>query len=224
MYKLLLIEDNIDLANSICDFFDSPLYQITHVSNGQLGYKIARSNNFDLILLDIMLPKKNGLVVASQLRTNHIETPIIIISTKTLVDDIVNGFCYGIDSYITKPFSLRELKSRALALLKRPSHSTQTKLVLGDLSVNLQNFQVKRNSKTINLRKKEFTMLKYLLENQNKVVTKEQLMDTIWSCNEGECTKNNLDVHVSSLRSKIDKDQSSKLLHTIHGVGYSLSL
>lgn len=224
MYKLLLIEDNIDLANTVCDFFETPLYQITHVADGQVGYKLAKDENFDLIILDIMLPKKNGLVVASQLRRNHIETPILIVSTKNLVDDIVNGFCFGIDSYVTKPFSLRELKSRCLALLRRPTHSTKTKLELADLCLNLQNLKVKRDSKDIILRKKEFCMLKYLLENQNRVVTKEQLIDNIWSWNDGDCTENNLDVHISGLRGKIDKGHAQKLLHTVHGVGYTLCL
>jgi two-component system response regulator CiaR len=222
MYKILLVEDDLNLARSICDFFESKLYQINHYSDGEKGYKVARTNIYDLILLDVMLPGKNGLVIANQLRRNHIETPILIISTKNLVDDIVNGFCYGIDGYLTKPFSLRELKARVGALLKRPPQNAKKVLKAGDLILNLENFQVKRNKQNISLRKKEFGILKYLVENQNKVVSKEQIMDNIWSLGNCDCSINNLDVHISSLRSKIDKGFESKMIQTKHGMGYSI--
>lgn len=220
MYKILLVEDDTFLAKSVCDFFDSQLYQITHISDGENGYKIARSKEFDLIMLDIMLPGKNGLVIANQLRSNHIETPILMVSTKNMVDDIVNGFCYGIDGYLTKPFSLRELKARVTALLKRPPQPVKMTLKIGDLSMNLDNYEVKRAKKQIVLREKEFRILKFLIENQNKVVSKDQIMDNVWSIGSCDCTINNLDVHISSLRSKVDKGFEKKLIKTLHGRGY----
>jgi len=223
MYKILLVEDDTNLARSVSEFFESQLYQITHIADGESGYKNARSNIYDLIMLDVMLPKKNGLVIANQLRDNHIETPILIISTKNMVDDIVNGFCYGIDGYLTKPFSLRELKARVSALLKRPPRKAQKVLKAGDLILNLENFSVKRAKQNILLRKKEFNILKYLITNQNKVVSKDQIMDNIWAMGDCDCTINNLDVHISSLRSKIDRNFKTKLIQTKHGVGYSLN-
>lgn len=222
MYKILLVEDDISLARSVCDFFDSQLYQITHFSDGEKGYKSARTNEYDLIMLDIMLPNKNGLVIANQLRSNHIETPILMVSTKNLVDDIVNGFCYGIDGYLTKPFSLRELKARVSALLKRPPQTVKRTLKIGDLQMNLENYQVRRANHDIDLREKEFRILKYLIENQNKVVSKDQIMDNVWSIGSCDCTINNLDVHISSLRSKVDRGFDQKLIKTLHGRGYTI--
>ena len=222
MYKILLVEDDINLARSICDFFENQLYQITHIIEGDKGYKSARTNIYDLLMLDVMLPKKNGLVIANQLRDNHIETPILIISTKNMVDDIVNGFCYGIDGYLTKPFSLRELKARVSALLKRPPQNARRVLKVGDLTMNLENFSVKRENHTILLRKKEFGILKYLVSNQNKVVSKSQIMDNIWTMGDCDCSINNLDVHISSLRSKIDRGFKTKMIQTKHGVGYTI--
>jgi DNA-binding response OmpR family regulator len=223
MYKILLVEDDTNLAKSVCEFFESQLYQITHIADGEKGYKNARTNIYDLIMLDVMLPKKNGLVIANQLRDNHIETPILMISTKNLVDDIVNGFCYGIDGYLTKPFSLRELKARVSALLKRPPHNAKKVLKAGDLTLNLENYSVRRDKQNILLRKKEFSILKYLVTNQNKVVSKNQIMDNIWAMGDCDCTINNLDVHISSLRSKIDRGFETKLIQTKHGVGYSIN-
>ena len=223
MYKILLVEDDLNLAKSVCDYFDSQLYQIKHFSNGEAGYKNARSNSYDLIMLDVMLPGKNGLVIANQLRRNHIETPILMISTKNLVDDIVNGFCYGIDGYLTKPFSLRELKARVGALLKRPPQNAKKFLKVGDLTMDLENYKVKRDKHNLILRKKEFKILKYMIENQNKVLSKEMIMDNIWSIGTCDCSVNNLDVHISSLRSKIDKGFDKKLIRTKHGMGYAIS-
>ena len=222
MYKILLVEDDLNLARSICDFFETQLYQITHISEGDKGYKNARTNIYDLLMLDVMLPKKNGLVIANQLRDNHIETPILIISTKNMVDDIVNGFCYGIDGYLTKPFSLRELKARVKALLKRPPQRANTILKAGDLTLNLDNLSVKRDKQTILLRRKEFGILKYLVNNQNKVVSKDQIMNNIWTMGDCDCTVNNLDVHISSLRAKIDRGFKTKMIQTKHGVGYTI--
>jgi two-component system OmpR family response regulator len=220
--RILLIEDDQKIASFILKGLKESGFAVDHASNGEDGLHMALTENYDAAIIDIMLPKLDGLGVIEDIRRKNINMPVIILSAKRSVDDRVKGFQKGSDDYLTKPFAFTELLVRVQALIRRASGvSEPTSLELGDLSMNLLTREVKRGEKKIELQPLEFALLEYLLRNAGRVVSRIMIMERVWDYNFDPQT-NVVDVRICRLRDKIDKDFSTKLIHTIRGVGYVL--
>jgi two-component system OmpR family response regulator len=220
--RILLIEDDLKIASFITKGMKESGFAVDHASNGEDGLHMALTENYDAAIIDIMLPKLDGLTLIEDIRRKNINMPVIILSAKRSVDDRVKGFQKGSDDYLTKPFAFTELLARVQALIRRASGvSEPTGLELGDLSMNLLSREVKRGEKKIELQPLEFALLEYLLRNAGRVVSRTMIMEHVWDYNFDPQT-NVVDVRICRLRDKIDKDFSTKLIHTIRGVGYVL--
>ena len=219
MYKILIIEDNNQLAETIRDYFTSEHYQFTIESNGLKGLQNARNNVYDLILLDVVLPERNGFYIANALREQEIEVPILMMTEKNQVEDIEEGFSKGVDGYLPKPFNLRELKARINALLKRPPSNKDMVLKFKDIEIDTDQRVVTRDGIEIELRKKEFDILHFLLANKGRVISRDQILNNIWSIY-SEPFSGTVDVHLSNIRRKLNKGGKPNIIRTIHGVGF----
>ena len=220
--RLLLIEDDGKIASFIVKGFQSAGFAVDHATDGSQGLDLALSEPYDTVIVDIMLPKKNGLVVIEQLRGAKVMTPVIILSAKDSIEDRVKGLQMGGDDYLTKPFAFSELLARVQALIRRQSSGVEpTRLTAGDLSMDLLTRSVKRGEMEIELQPREFALLEYLLRNRDKVVSKTMIMEHVWDYNFDPQT-NVVEARICRLRDKVDKNFSEKLIHTVRGVGYVL--
>ncbi len=220
--KILIIEDENDISTFVKKGLHEAGYIVDTAFDGDDGYMKLLTEQYDAAVVDIMLPGMDGLTIIEKIRAKKINTPIIILSAKREVDDRVIGFRKGGDDYLTKPFSFSELLVRIQALIRRSKkEGDKTTLTCYDLSMDLISHTVKRQGSIIELQPKEFTLLEYLLRNLDRVISKTLIMEHIWDYNFDPQT-NIVDVVISRLRSKIDKDFDKKLLHTVRGVGYVL--
>lgn len=219
--RVLIIEDERKLSNIVRKGLIEEGFAVDQAFDGEEGQYLAEAESYDLIILDIMLPKINGLDVCRSLRSKKIITPILILTAKTTIKDKVEGLNVGADDYLTKPFAFTELKARLQALLRRSHNQTQTTLQVDDLEVNPVKHTAKRGNKTIFLTPKEFSILEFLLRHQNEVVTRTQITEHVWDYN-FDALSNVVDVFVATLRKKVDFGLKNKLIHTIHGVGYRI--
>ena len=195
-------------------------YAVDVATDGEEGLLLGEQNQYDLIILDLMLPKIDGLEVLSTLRDQKIETPILLLTAKDSVEDKVNGLNLGADDYLTKPFSFTELLARVQALIRRSSHTTEpTRLECGDLRMDLLTRDVFIGEIKVELQPKEFSLLEYLIRQQGRVVTKTMILEHIWNYHFDPQT-NVVDVLVSRLRNKVDPEK--KRIHTMRGIGYVL--
>ncbi|WP_206872818.1 response regulator transcription factor [Clostridium zeae] len=226
MYNLLLVEDDLEINELVYSHLKSEGFSITSVKDGELALQEFYNNNFDLILLDIMLPKLNGKEVLRKIRESS-TIPVIIISAKDSELDKILGLELGADDYITKPFSLNELNARINASLRRIGYfknslPKQSKIQRGELTLDLDNYQLIKNGKHIDLTAKEFEIIKLLLENPKKVFTKTQLFSSIWQ-DDFMKDENTVMVHIRRVREKIEDNPSEpKYIKTIWGIGYKL--
>jgi two-component system OmpR family response regulator len=220
--RVLVVEDDMKIASFIVKGLKQSGYAADHVSDGEEAYSLAQTEPYDVAVVDIMLPGMDGLSLIEKLRRNGIHTPVIILSAKRSVDDRVKGLKAGGDDYLTKPFSFSELLMRIHALLRRASMApSPVKLVAGDLSMDLLTREVRRGEHRIDLQPREFSLLEYLMRNAGIVLTKTLIMEHVWGYDFDPQT-NVVDVLVSRLRSKVDRDFEQKMIHTIRGVGYVL--
>lgn len=220
MIKILLVEDDLSLSNSVFDFLDD-FADVMQVFDGDEGLYEAESNVYDLILLDLMLPEKNGFQVLKELRAKGITTPVLIMTAKESLDDKGQGFELGADDYLTKPFYLEELKMRIQALLKRTGKFNENILTFGDVKVDLLTNTVQVNQTTIELLGKELDLLIYFLQNQNVILPKTQIFDRIWGF-DSDTTISVVEVYVSKIRKKLKESDFGKQLQTLRSVGYIL--
>ncbi|MEC4576767.1 response regulator transcription factor [Streptococcus dysgalactiae] len=220
MIKLLLVEDDLSLSNSIFDFLDD-FADVTQVFDGDEGLYEAESGIYDLILLDLMLPEKNGFQVLKELREKDIKIPVLIMTAKESLDDKGHGFELGADDYLTKPFYLEELKMRIQALLKRTGKFTDKNLVFGNVVVDLGQKEVQVDGQPIELLGKEFDLLVYLLQNQNVILPKTQIFDRLWGF-DSDTTISVVEVYVSKIRKKLKGTDFVDKLQTLRSVGYIL--
>ncbi|MTB63990.1 response regulator [Streptococcus sp. zg-86] len=220
MIKILLVEDDISLSNSVFDFLDD-FADVMQVFDGDEGLYEAESGVYDLILLDLMLPEKDGFQVLKELRAKGITTPVLITTAKESIDDKGHGFELGADDYLTKPFYLEELKMRIQALLKRSGKFSQNTLTFGELSVDLSTNTATINGKEVELLGKEFDLLLYFLQNQNVILPKTQIFDRIWGF-DSDTTISVVEVYVSKIRKKLKGTAFGEQLHTLRSVGYIL--
>ena len=220
MIKILLIEDDLSLSNSVFDFLDD-FADVMQIFDGEEGLYEAESGVYDLILLDLMLPEKNGFQVLKELREKGITTPVLIMTAKESIDDKGQGFDLGADDYLTKPFYLEELKMRIQALLKRSGKFNDNSLIYGDIRVDMSTNSTFVNQTEVELLGKEFDLLVYFLQNQNVILPKSRIFDRIWGF-DSDTTISVVEVYVSKVRKKLKGTLFSENLQTLRSVGYIL--
>lgn len=220
--RVLVIEDDSKIASFVINGLKQHGFAVDHASDGERGLALAGTLSYDALVLDLMLPKLDGLAVLRQLRAEKILTPVLILSAKATVDDRVKGLQAGGDDYLPKPFAFSELLARVQALIRRATHTAEpTKLAAGDLTLDLLTREVTRGGKPIDLQAREFALLELLLRHPGRVVTKTMTLEHLWDYSFDPQT-NVVDVLVHRLRTKVDKDFPVKLIQTIRGVGYVL--
>lgn len=221
--KALVIEDEHKIANSITKGLKQELYTVDTAYTGIDGYDLAVSEEYDVIILDLMLPGMDGITLCKKLRKQGIHTPILILTAKGQIEDRVKGLNSGADDYLIKPFAFAEFIARIKALTRRPKTSYSTVLKVADLSLNTNSYEVFRNGKKITLSKKEFVLLEYLMRHSGKILTKDQIINNVWNY-EADILPNTVEVYIGYLRNKIDKKFSGRkaLFHTIRGFGYRI--
>jgi len=218
--RVLVIEDDSKIASFVVNGLKQNGFAVDHAADGEKGFALAGVVSYDAMVLDIMLPKLDGLTLLRQLREEKIVTPVLILSAKASVDDRVKGLQAGGDDYLTKPFAFSELLARVQALIRRATHTTEpTKLLAGDLTMDLLTHEVTRNGQKIELHSREFALLELLLRQPGRAVTKTMILEHLWDYSFDPQT-NVVDVLVHRLRAKVDKDFLVKLIQTIRGVGY----
>ena len=221
--RILIVEDEKKVAAFIKKGLEEETYAVDIAIDGEEGLHLGEQNPYDLIILDLMLPKINGLDILSRLRAKKIETPILLLTAKDSVEDKVEGLNQGADDYLTKPFAFSELLARIRVLLRRGKAETKTTLKIADLTLDLVSHKVNRGNGEIELTGKEYSLLEYFMRNQEKVLTRTMIAEHVWDYNFDTFT-NVIDVYVNHLRKKIDKNFPAKLLHTLRGVGYVMKI
>ena len=219
--NLLIVEDDDSVASFLKQATVEAGYAPQLVEDGLDALEMARIGDFDLILLDVMVPRMDGFEICRRLRTANVATPILIITARDLLDDKVKGLDSGADDYIVKPFQVAELLARVRALLRRGA-SSPVVLRVGDLSLDPVSRQVTRAGNSISLSATEYTLLDYLMRNAGRVLTRSMLLEHVWQYDFGG-NDNVLDVYISYLRRKIDRGYTPPLIHTVRGVGYMVS-
>lgn len=220
--RLLLIEDDRKIASFVIKGLEAAGFAVDHAADGVRGLDLGLTEPYDVIIVDLMLPKLDGLSVIENLRNQKISTPVIILSAKDSVDDRVKGLQTGSDDYLPKPFAFAELLARVQALMRRSSgQSEPTHLEVHDLRLDLITREVTRNGQRVDLQPLEYSLLAYLMRNAGKVVSKTMIMEHVWHYNFDPQT-NVVEARICRLRDKIDKGFGSDLIHTVRGVGYVL--
>jgi heavy metal response regulator len=220
--KLLLVEDDKDIARFVKKGLIENSFSVDVSSDGEEGLHFAAHRNYDLIILDILLPKMDGLEILKRLRGIGIQTPVIFLTARSSEKDIVQGLDLGADDYISKPFSFNELLSRIRAMLRRgKGESIPSRIQIANLALEVDGHRVYRDKVKIELTPKEYMLLEYLMKRPGQVITRTMISTNVWDYHFDPGT-NVIDVHVSHLRNKIDKGFEPKLLHTVKGIGYVL--
>ena len=217
-----MVEDDAKIASFILKGLRSAGYAVDHAADGEEGLHLALTEPYDAAVIDLMLPRRNGLALIREMRAEKVNTPVLILSAKGSVNDRVKGLETGGDDYLTKPFAFSELLARVQALIRRASGAAEpNRLSVGDLSVNLLNREVLRGGKRIDLQPREFSLLEYLMRNTGRIVSKTMILEHVWDYHFDPQT-NVVEARISRLRDKIDKDADHKLIHTVRGAGYVL--
>lgn len=221
--RILVVEDEHRIANSIKKGLEQEKYAVDVAYTGNDGYDLASTEDYDLVVLDLMLPEMDGLQICRQLRKDNIHIPILILTAKDQTHDKVQGLDTGADDYVTKPFSFEELLARIRALIRRPKTTISENLKVEDLELDSSRYQVKRSGQTINLTNKEFSLLEYLMREQGKILTKNQIIAHVWDY-DADILPNTVEVNIKNLRGKIDLPFKNKrsLIHTVRGFGYKI--
>lgn len=222
--RVLVAEDEHRIANTLKRGLQQERYAVDVAYTGTSGYDLAVSEEYDIILLDVMLPEMDGLTICRKLREQNIHTPILLLTAKSLTADTITGLDAGADDYLTKPFAFTELLARMRALTRRPKHTTSPKLTVGDLVLVPSEFSVKRAGKTVPLSNKEFALLEYLMRHPKQIVSKQQIIAHVWNY-DADILLNTVEVYMRNLRKKIDHrfPEQPALLHTVRGFGYKIS-
>ena len=215
--QLLLVEDDIDLATAIVDYFELENIECDHAANGLSGFNLIKSNHYDTVILDINIPKMNGLEVCEQLRNQGIDVPILMLTAKDTLDDKLIGFSKGADDYLVKPFAMKELIARVQVLSRRRSGEVK-KLTVCDLQLDTKQKIITRASVPLKLSPISFKILETLMRSYPNPVTRESLMQSVWGDQQPD--SNSLKVHIFNLRKAVDTNHGTKLIHTLAGRGF----
>ena len=218
---VLIVEDDRKLARQLKKGIDECGYSATLAFEGRDGLDAAQNSEFDVLVLDVMLPGVDGIAIVKQLRHRRIGTPILLLTGRDTPDDIAAGLDAGADDYLTKPFSFKVLLARLRALARRRHISPHTLLRIADLSLDPETYEVRRANNVVALSRTEFTILDLLMRNPGHVITRMRFMEAVWG-HERDVQSNTLDVFIRQLRAKIEPAGSPKLLHTVRGIGYTL--
>jgi DNA-binding response OmpR family regulator len=221
--RILLIEDNRQLNNSLRLSLVDDGYAVDVAFDGVEGEELAEITPYDIIILDIMLPKKNGLDVCKSLRNQRINTPILMLTARDALEDRVAGLDSGADDYLVKPFALEELRARMRALLRRESSNRGSKLEIDSLTLDPATHFVQREGNPVELTSKEYALLEYMMRNPNRLITREMAESHVWSY-DYDGASNVVDVYIRRLRRKIDDPYAPKLIETVRGAGYRLRM
>lgn len=222
--RVLVIEDEHKIANAVKKGLVHESYAVDVIHDGIEGYDMASSEQYDVIVLDIMLPGMDGIEICKKLREQNIHTPILMLTAKSQIEDKVVGFNAGADDYLTKPFAFAELLVRVRALTRRPQNSIGTVLTVADLTLDTTNYEVKRAGQKIRLSNKEYALLEHLMRHKDQTITKKQIINHVWDY-DADVLPNSVEVYIRHLRTKIDDPYPDKhLIHTVKGFGgYKLS-
>jgi len=221
--RILIVEDEAKVARALKEGLEGEHYDVVVAKTGEEGFFRANAEMFDLLVLDLMLPGRDGIEVLTTLRKRGLQTPVLILTAKDAVEDRVLGLDSGADDYLVKPFAFPELLARIRALLRRGRIDQVLRFKAGDLEMDLVTRRVTRDNQTLDLTSREFELLEYLLRHQNHLVSREMLAREVWKePSRATPLDNVIDVHVAHLRRKIDEGQRVKLIHTVRGVGFVL--
>lgn len=222
--RVLIVEDEPKVGKALSEGLKANGYEVTLAQTGEDGFFLANSQQFDVIVLDVMLPGRNGIEVLKTLRKQGLQVPVLLLTAKDSVEDRVLGLDAGADDYLVKPFAFPELRARLRALLRRGKAETIVSLKLGALEMDLTTRLVTRDAKHIELTVREFELLEFLLRNKGRVVSREMLARDVWKeSNRATPLDNVIDVHIARLRRKVDDEFEPKLVRTVRGVGFMLS-
>ena len=222
--KILIVEDEPKVGKALSEGLKANGYQVTLAQTGEDGFFLANSHSFDVIVLDVMLPGRNGIEVLKTLRKQGLQVPVLLLTAKDSVEDRVLGLDAGADDYLVKPFAFPELRARIRVLVRRGKTESVVSLKLGTLEMDLTTRLVTRDGKPIELTVREFELLEFLLRNKGRVVSREMLARDVWKeTNRATPLDNVIDVHIARLRRKVDDEFEPKLVRTIRGVGFMLS-
>lgn len=221
--RILVVEDEHRIANAIKKGLEQEQFTVDVAYTGTDGYDLASEEDYDLVILDRLLPGMGGIDICRKLRTAKIHTPVLMLTAKGQIQDKVEGLNAGADDYVTKPFSFEELLARVRALTRRPKHTLPTVLRVTDLRLDTQTYEVKRGGRSISLSSKEFQLLEYLMRHTRMVVSKDQVIAHVWNY-DADILPNTVEVYVRKLRSKLDIPftKSKPLIATVRGFGYKL--
>jgi two-component system, OmpR family, response regulator len=217
--KVLLVEDDKKIASFIIEGLQQVGWQVSHSANGRQGLSAVLSDDFDVIIADIMMPEMDGLAMIGQLRNSGCETPVIILSAKNTVDERVVGLQQGGDDYLVKPFAMAELEARMQILIRRGNNVEERIIRCADLEVDIRTRTVCRDNESIELQPREYALLEYLIKRQGKVVTRRMVMENVWNYSFDPQT-NVVDARMCKLREKVDKGFACQLISTVRGAGY----
>lgn len=222
--RALIAEDDRQIASFVVKGLKQAGFAVDHVTDGESGLHMVQANPYDVLIVDVMLPKLDGFKMIERIRAEGSNTPILILSARGSLDDKLQGFKSGSDDYITKPFSFAELLVRIQALIRRASRGqTSNVITVGDLTMEMFSRRVARNDKEIELQPREYALLEYLMRNAGNAVTKTMILEHVWDYHFDPQT-NVVDVLIHRLRSKIDRGFETKLIHTLRGIGYVLKI
>jgi len=219
--RVLLVEDEKKVASFIKKGLEEEQYQVEVAHDGDEGLNKALADEHDLIILDILLPKRDGMSILREVRDRKIETPVLMLTAKDSVEDRVNGLNSGCDDYLPKPFAFAELLARSRALLRRKSHDRTVTLRVSDLVLDPVTHQVSRGGRQVELTSREYALLQYFMQHPNQVLTRTMIVEQVWGY-DFDNFSNVVDVYVNYLRNKVDRDFDAKLIHTVRGIGYVL--
>lgn len=219
--RILVVEDEKKVASFIKKGLEEEHYAVDTAYDGETGLYMAEGNKYDLIVLDLMIPKMDGLELLRRIRTNKNNVPVLVLTAKDSVEDIVKGLDSGCDDYLTKPFAFMVFLARVRALLRREKIDKDPVLKISDLTLSPITHKVARRGKEMELTSKEYALLEYFMRNPDRVLTRTMISEHVWDCHFDSMT-NVVDVYVNYLRKKIDKDFEPKLIHTIRGIGYMM--
>jgi DNA-binding response OmpR family regulator len=221
--RILVVEDETKIARAIREGLSAAHYDVAVAATGEDGFYRATTEAFDLVILDVMLPHRDGLQILASLRQRGMRTPVLILTARDSVDDRVVGLDAGADDYLVKPFAFPELLARIRALLRRGRGSDVVRFRIADLELDVSTRNVRRGTATIDLTLREFELLEYLLRHAGQLVSREMLARDVWKePSRGTSLDNVIDVHIARVRKKIDADSTVKLIHTVRGVGFIL--
>jgi DNA-binding response OmpR family regulator len=221
--RILVVEDETKVAHALCEGLTRENYEVVVAPTGEEGFFLVNAQEFDLVILDLMLPGRDGLQVLSTLRKRGLQTPVLILTARDAIEDRVKGLDSGADDYLVKPFAFPELLARLRARLRRARTEPTPQLRLSDLEMDVPTRKARRSGRHLDLTAREFELLEYLLRHREEVVSREMLVRDVWKETSRATTLDNvIDVHINRLRHKVDEPFDQKLIHTVRGVGFVL--